>query len=66
VLLVPVELANVGAGDKRTPGTQEDNRANVVVPVGSLHRTDQAVAHRVRQRIDRRVIDTDDRNAVLA
>jgi len=60
------EFADVGAGDEAPAGAGEHggNDAGVGLDLGD--RLDEAPAHGLAQRVDRRIVDEDDGDAVLA
>ena len=60
------EFGDVGAGDEGAAGADEHDRA-VRGVVARLHqRVRQAGAHRVPERIDRRIVDRDDGDVAVS
>jgi hypothetical protein len=61
----PFQLFDVGARDERSASADDDDRANACVTVGRLDRGHQCLRHARRQRVDRRVVDLDDRDVEI-
>ncbi len=61
----PAELADVGAGDKAAAGADQHHGLDRWVGIAAVDRTDDALRHAGRQRVDRRVVDRDDTNIAI-
>ena len=61
-----VEFAHVGAGDEVPAGAQEHDRAHGGIRVERLDGGEECRAHRLRQRVDRRVVEGEDRDVAVA
>ena len=59
------ELADVGAGDEAAAGADHHHRLDLGIGLALLQRLDDAVADAGAQRVDRRIVDGDDADAVL-
>ena len=59
------ELGDVGAGEEGAPGAGDDDRLDCRVVAGLAQRFGEPGAHFVLQRIDRRVVDGDDRDLAV-
>ena len=59
------EFGDVGAGDEGAPRTDDDDRLDRAVRHGGLDAALQAVANRLRQRVDRRRVDRDGRDVAV-
>ena len=59
------EFGDVGAGEKGAPGAGDHHGVDRRVIARPAQRLDEACPHFVLQRIDRRIVDGDDRNPAL-
>ena len=59
------ELADVGAADEAAPAADDDDRADLFGDAGMHDGAVQPGPHGCRRRVDRRVVDGDDEDAVL-
>jgi len=58
------KLANIGSGDKRSPGADQRYHLHIVVGAGLLHEVGQAGPNRLTKGIDRWVVDRDQTDAI--
>jgi hypothetical protein len=60
------ELADVGAGEEGLAVAQDDDRLHRLVRIGFLDRPHQPFAHRMAERVHRRVVRGDDEDVTVA
>ena len=58
------ELADVGTGDKASPGADQYHRLDRGIGIAALDILDDALGYAGRERVDRRVVDSDDTDPV--
>ena len=55
-----IEFADIGAGGECASRADQHDRVGGIIRGGAFHAGDDALAHRMRQRVDRRVVDGQD------
>ena len=59
------EFADVRAGEEGLAEADDDDRLHRLVGIGRLDRLDQPLAHRVPERVDRRIVRLDDQDVAM-